>query len=391
MVFTNKTVISLHPLKIRKDQKNYVVEDEVTGDFYEMPEVCITAMELINQKKRLDEIEDILSAQFPDEDVDVIAFVNQLFEIDLVSELDGEKVPRSSVLESNTGFSWIPPGFGRLFFNPFSSKVFIGLLSISITLILLKPDLYPNYTDLFIFDMFLSNIVAWMVITFLLVLLHEIGHVLAARSEGLPAKIELGNRLFLIVLETNLTQVWELPAERRNRIYLAGMYVDMVVLFFALAGQFFIETSLINSLLKLIVLNAFIRLVFQSAVFMKTDLYYVMENITGCYNLMENGQNFLAKWLPFLRVSQTETFAGEEKIVRRYAGFYLAGVVITIAITAYYYIPQLIFAVNQIMLPGFSEPIGSMRFWDSVVFLLQIVLVMGLLLYSWTKKYRYSS
>jgi putative peptide zinc metalloprotease protein len=43
------------------------------------------------------------------------------------------------------------------------------------------------------------------------------------------------------------------------------------------------------------------------------------------------------------------------------------------------------------MLPGFSEPISSMRFWDSVVFLLQIVLVIGLLLYSWTKKYRYSS
>jgi putative peptide zinc metalloprotease protein len=47
--------------------------------------------------------------------------------------------------------------------------------------------------------------------------------------------------------------------------------------------------------------------------------------------------------------------------------------------------------VSEIMLPGFLEPITSIRFWDSVVFLLQIVLVLGLLLYSWTKKYRLSS
>jgi putative peptide zinc metalloprotease protein len=392
MKLTYDTEVTLSPLVIRKDKKHYIVEDTMTGDFYEMPKVCIDAIELIEQSIPLDVIENVLMERYPEEEVDIIDFIHQLLELELVSELNGEEITRIVETKNNTGFTWIPSRIGCFFFHSISVKLYIGLLAASVGMLLLNHDLFPRYKDLFVFDFMLKNVAAWLLISFLLVLLHEFGHVLAVRSEGLPAKIELGHRLFFIVLETDMSQVWKLPAEKRNKLYLAGMYFDMAVLFLALTAQFFLmEGTIFNGLLKLVVLDTFIRLTYQAAVFMKTDLYYVIENKTGCYNLMENGRGFLAKWLPFFKVSQTETFAGEEKIVRQYAGFYLAGVVITIAITAYYYIPQFIFAVNQIMLPGFSKPISSMRFWDSVVFLLQIVLVIGLLLYSWTKKYRYSS
>jgi putative peptide zinc metalloprotease protein len=392
MDFTCETQITLKQLAIRKDQKHYIVEDVMNGEFYEMPEVCIVAIELINQRKPLNDVEKELTLRFPDEEIELSDFVSQLLELDLVSEINGEEVLKSSVQKGQAGYSWVPKNLGCFFFNSFSSNLYVVLLIASIGLILYNPALFPRYSDLFAFDLMLQNIVAWMLITFVLVLLHEFGHVLAVRSEGLPANIEIGHRLFLVVLETDMSQVWKLPAEKRNKLFLAGMYFDFVVLFLALLGQMFAsEDSLIMSLLKLVVLDTFIRLVYQAAVFMKTDLYYVIENKTGCYNLMENGRNFLARWLPFLRVEQTETFDGEERLVRTYAGFYLAGVLLTIAITAYYYIPQMIFAVKEMMVPGFTEPLTSIRFWDSVVFLLQIVLVLGLLLYSWTKKYRFSS
>ncbi|UYZ22740.1 hypothetical protein [Mesobacillus jeotgali] len=392
MELTYTSEISLLPLKVRKDNRYYIVEDEVTGDFYEMPEVCITAIELMNKKIPLREIEKSLIYQYPDEDIDVWGFINQLLELNLVREIDGIPIQRSYVEQSKSGFSWLPQSLGRFFFNPISSKLYVLLLGASIGLILFKPDLFPRYSDLFMFDLMFQNIITLLLISFFLVILHEFGHVLAVRSEGLPAKIEVGNRLFLIVLETDMSQVWKLPAEKRNKLYLAGMNFDVAVLFLALAAQFFVSDNAVTiGLLKLVVLDTFIRLIYQTAVFMKTDLYYVIENLTGCYNLMENGRNFLARWMPFLRVPETETFAGEEKFVRRYAGFYLAGVLLTFIITAYYYIPQMIFAVSEIMLPGFLEPITSIRFWDSVVFLLQIVLVLGLLFYSWTKKYRLSS
>jgi putative peptide zinc metalloprotease protein len=392
MVFTYETQVTLKQLAIRKDKKYYIVEDVLNGEFYEMPEVCIVAIELINQRKSLNDVEKELTIRYPDEDINLSNFVSQLLELDLVSEINGEKMLKSLIQKEQTGYSWIPINLGRFFFNHISTKLYLVLFIASISLILYNPNLFPRYSDLFAFDLMLQNIVAWLVITFILVLLHEFGHVLAVRSEGLPAKIDIGHRLFLVVLETDMSQVWKLPAEKRNTLYLAGMYFDLVVLFLALLAQIFTsEDSLMMGLLKLVVLDTFIRLVYQAAVFMKTDLYYVIENKTGCYNLMENGRNFLARWLPFLRVPDTEAFDGEERLIRTYAGFYLAGILLTITITAYYYVPQMIFAVNQIMLPGFFEPVSSLRFWDSVVFLLQIVLVIGLLLYSWTKKYRYSS
>jgi putative peptide zinc metalloprotease protein len=392
MNITQETQVLLHSLNIRKDTSHYIVEDVATAEFYEMPEVCIVAIESINKGKPLGEIEKFLITKFPDEDIDLLDFVNQLLNLGLVSGIDGEVIPRNLIIEKHSGFSWIPQTLGQFYFNSISSKLYVLLLVASIGLVLFKPDLFPHYSDLFMFDLMFQNIIALLLISFLLVILHEFGHVLAVRSEGLPAKIEVGNRLFFVVLETDMSQVWKLPAEKRNKLYLAGMNFDIVVLFMALLAQIFTtENTLTMGLLKLVVLNTFIRLIYQAAVFMKTDLYYVLENTTGCYNLMENGRNFLAKWLPFLSVPETETFAGEEKFVRRYAGFYLTGILLTLIITAYYYIPQMFFAVNEIMVPGFLEPITSIRFWDSVVFLLQIVLVLGLLLYSWTKKYRLSS
>ncbi|WP_226677938.1 hypothetical protein [Mesobacillus jeotgali] len=392
MDITYESQVTLKQLIIQKDINHYIVEDVLNSEFYEMPEVCISAIELINRKEPLDDVEKELIARYPDENIDILIFISQLIDLNLISELDGEKILSSSMQEKHSGFSWIPQTLSQFFFNPISSKLYFLLLTTSTVLILFNPNLFPRYSDLFAFDLMFQNVLALLLISFFLVILHEFGHVLAVRSEGLPAKIEVGHRLFFVVLETDMSQVWKLPAEKRNKLFLAGMYFDVVVLFIALFAQLFVtENSLTMGVSKLVVLNTFIRLIYQAAVFMKTDLYYVIENTTGCYNLMENGRNFLSKWLPFLRVPETETFDGEEKFVRRYAGFYLSGILLTLIITAYYYIPQIIFAVNEIMMPGFYEPITSIRFWDSVVFLLQLVLVSGLLLYSWTKKYRLSS
>jgi putative peptide zinc metalloprotease protein len=391
MNISYETKLSLRFLTIQKQSKHYIVEDSETGEFYEMPPVCIDAIVMINESTPLDEIESCLKGNYPNEKINILEFVHQLMQLNLVSEIDGVVLTRNIEFKDHAGYTWIPASLGRLFFNQISVKLYILLLAASVTMLLIKHNLFPRYQDLFVFDLMLENVAVWLLISFLLVLLHEFGHVLAVRSENLPARIEVGHRLFLIVLETDMSQVWSLPAEKRNKLYLAGMYFDIAILFGALTAQFFTkEHVLITGLLKLIVLNTFIRLVYQTCVYMKTDLYYVIENWTGCYNLMENGRNVLGKWLPFLKVAQTEMFEGEEKFVRRYAVFYIGGVAASIALATYYYIPQLIHAVSHHMLPGFTEPLTSLRFWDSVAFLLQIVLITGLLIFSWSKKYRFS-
>ena len=186
-----------------------------------------------------------------------------------------------------------------------------------------------------------------------------------------------------------MSRVWSLEPKKRNRLYLAGMYFDVSVLFLGLLVQLlFVDQFLIVGIAKMVVISTFIRIIYQFCVYMKTDLYYVLENCSGCYNLMENGQMFLKRWIPFLPTSgKSETFKGEEKLVRPYAVFYLFGVLVTITIAIFYNFPLIIHA-GILVSPGFLEPVSSIYFWDATVFFLQFILMFGLLAYSWTKKNR---
>ncbi|WLR54355.1 hypothetical protein LC048_18205 [Mesobacillus subterraneus] len=196
MNITHETHVLLHSLNISKDTSHYIVEDVANAEFYEMPEACIVAIESINNGIPLGEIEKSLIIKYPKEDIDLVDFVDQLLKLGLVSEIDGEVIPRNPATKLHSGFTWIPQILGSFFFNSISSKLYFLLLLASVGLILIKPDLFPRYSDLFVFDLMFQNVLALIVISFFLVILHEFGHVLAVRSEGLPAKIEVGNRLF---------------------------------------------------------------------------------------------------------------------------------------------------------------------------------------------------
>jgi hypothetical protein len=236
------------------------------------------------------------------------------------------------------------------------------------------------------------NIPIWMALTFVLVLIHEMGHILAIRSFNLPTKLEIGHRLFLIVFETDMSAVWKLPSKDRNKLYLAGLCFDTFIIFIAFIGQltFSIASPMILGILRIIVLDTFIRMVYQLCVYMKTDLYYVIENNTGCYNLMENAQQLLRDYFGLKAKDPAPgevVFESEKRTVLWYSIFYMVGVALTIFLYLFFYIPQLIYALKRI-LPGLQATTTSLTFWDSAVFVLQILIGFVLLVYSWIKKYR---
>ncbi|MGZ4161426.1 MAG: hypothetical protein ACXVNF_11635, partial [Neobacillus sp.] len=252
------------------------------------------------------------------------------------------------------------------------------------------PALFPRYKDLFIFHLMVLNIPAWMLLTGILVLVHEFGHVLAIRAQNLLTKLEVGHRMFLVVLETDMSSVWKLPSKDRNVLYLAGLCFDTMILFLALISQLIFSNGpgIFLSIMHLVVLDTFIRMVYQFGIYMKTDLYFVFENVSGCYNLMENAQQSIRKRLPFQR-SPSKTaveFAGERNSVFLYSIFYLLGMVLTVTLYVVFYIPQLFYSIKKV-LPNFGKAPASLAFWDAALFMLQIALGLFLLLYSWRKKY----
>lgn len=390
MNITLHSRISIVSIEIHKDKKNYIVEDKLTGEFFEMPEICIEAINMINQGLLLVEIESTLLGKFPKDEVEIVDFANQLFELGLIDQIDGEKIERKQISKEPPRMLWVSPKLGRFFFNKFTVLLYSLILVLNIVIFIVHPSLFPHRDDIFVFEIMVVNVIFWMAFSFLFVLIHEFGHVLAIRAHNLPTKMEIGHRMFFVVLLTDMSSIWRLPTKERNILFLAGLYFDSILLFLALITQLFFPNSsnFIIGLVQLATFDIVLRMIFQCCIYMKTDLYYVFENVSGCYNLMENAKQAISKRLSFLRLQQMDEviFSGEKRIVSFYTLLYFLGFIITIFIYFNYYIPEIIHVGEQI-LPGFVNPPTSLLFWDAVVFSLQVSIFIILLLYSWRKKY----
>ncbi|GAA3407249.1 PqqD family protein [Paenibacillus hodogayensis] len=383
-------------LVIRPDRQGYIVEDAAAGDYYEMNELCVRALQRMQEGAAIGEIEAELRERFPREDVDVIGFADQLQEMGLVAELDGVALRRDEgpaqggvgagrpAGDRQGGFAWIPASFARFWFHPLLLLLYGCAIAANAAILIVRPDLFPRYGDVFLFDSMVLNSVVWLGLSFVLLMLHELGHIMAVRSFGLPARLGIGHRFVFVVFETEMDGIWRLTPKQRNVAFLAGMGVDQLVLLLCLALQaaFPEQSGLIGGLAALAALDVFVKLAFQCCFYMKTDLYYVAENVTGCYNLMERSRDWLAGKLWKGRSAQKQP--EETRAVRWYALFYAAGYVFSVTLIAVFFAPQLIVSVTTIV-PWLAEPQQPARFWDAVVFLVELLGLGGLLAYAWSK------
>ncbi|WHY01630.1 hypothetical protein [Neobacillus sp. DY30] len=393
MNITLHSRISIVPIDIHKDKKHYIVEDKLTGEFYEMPEICIEAINRINQGFRLGEIETTLMGKFPKEEVNLIDFANQLFEMELIDQIDGVRIEKKQISNEQSEMLWVSPKLGKFFFNKFTVQIYSVIFVLNIAIFIVNPSLFPRRDDIFVFDIMFVNVIVWMSFSFLFVLIHEFGHVLAIRAHNLPTKMEIGHRMFFVVLLTDMSAIWKLPPKDRNILFLGGLYFDSVLLFIALIVQLFFSNGpfLIVGLMQLATFDIVLRMIFQCCIYMKTDLYFLFENVSGCYNLMENAKHAIRKQLSFLKLKPMDeedevVFAGEKMAVNTYTIFYFLGFMVTIVLYFMYFIPQMI-QVGIKLLPGFVQPPTSLLFWDALVFSLQVGIFISFLLYSWRKKY----
>ena len=74
--------ITLYELSIKKEKKNFIVEEPISGDFFEMTEITVEAIRRIEMGEGLDEVEKMLKRNYPEEEVDMVVFVEQLVELD---------------------------------------------------------------------------------------------------------------------------------------------------------------------------------------------------------------------------------------------------------------------------------------------------------------------
>ncbi|WP_054859235.1 hypothetical protein [Gracilibacillus sp. JCM 18860] len=390
MTISLKSTLTLYPLTIKEDKKHYLVEESISGEFFEMPKVCIDAIKMMNNGFNLGQVQASLLQTYPKEEVDLLDFSHQLVELGLVQSIDGKIIEMKKENHKIRGFEWIPAKVGKLLFNRVTSKLYFLVFMMNILFLVLNPKLLPTYQDMFVFDVMIWNVLIYAVLSLILLLIHEMGHVLAIRSHNLPTNWNIAHRLMLVVMETDLTAAWKLPNHRRNILYLGGMCFDQVLLFTALSWKLTLPNDelILHGILSMIALDIFIKTIYQCCFYMKTDLYFVFENISGCYNLMENAKQHLREWLPFIKEDTTTTVYQEEKrTVRLYSYFFLCGIILTFSLFAFYFLPQAVYVYMNII-PQLLLPMNSVYFWDAIIILGQSLIILVLLFYSITKSKR---
>lgn len=116
MELTLNSTVCLHTIQFRKEQKNYIVKDTITGEKYEMPPLWIDALAMMRDGFLLGEIEEKLKEEYPAEEINMLAFTRQLLELELVEMVDGEEIACTKKKEKDY-LAWLRPRVEQFFLS----------------------------------------------------------------------------------------------------------------------------------------------------------------------------------------------------------------------------------------------------------------------------------
>jgi putative peptide zinc metalloprotease protein len=387
LTLRDDSLVTLHPLHIGEEQDGEVeVGRPDTGVFIALPAEGVSLVRMLTDRMPLSEV----AARFQTThgaEVDVVDFVRELSGCGFVHTVDG--VVLTEQPESDAGTE--PRGWRLLARLPqrrvawLLSRparacylvVWAGLLS----LLVARPDLWPSAGDAFLDIGVLGNLALLTLLGWLLVFLHECAHLVAVRARGCSGTLDISHRLQFLVAQTDMSSVRVLPRNQRYAPYLAGMTWDATLLLLCLLLRVAGTPSPLPGLVAYLLAMA---LLFECAIFLRTDLYYVFTNLLRLGNLMQDTRRWVANLGARMlrnppRHDLSDVPARELRVVRWFAPFAMIGVVVAVGQFVLLGLPLLLRFVAEAA-SGLAADPRSLPFWDSVGLLGVVGAQFGLLL-----------
>ncbi|MFF5295981.1 M50 family metallopeptidase [Paractinoplanes globisporus] len=326
------TRVRLHDLSMRADGDEWIVGRVETGDFIAVPALACEILRLLGEGLTIDSVRDRVRAA-TGEDVDVAGFAGSLMELGFVAEVDDERLdgaepPRSTL-------PWLRPAHVRWLLTWPTAVAVAVLVLAAVVAVAWRPSLAPRYGDLLwtsrgSFVLAASAITAWLIIG-----LHELGHLATARAVGVPGRMSLSTRLLFLAAQTDVSGIWAAPRWTRIVVYLSGIAVNLAV---AAAGVLVrvwaAPGTLPDRLAAVTTMTALVLLVSQFFVFMRTDLYFVLQDLSGCRNLFADGSAYALWWARLRRGPDPSPAlpARERRAVRWYTVLLVVGSAISLGV-----------------------------------------------------------
>jgi radical SAM protein with 4Fe4S-binding SPASM domain len=336
--------VEFNPLLKTKVEGRWIVGQEDTGTYGEFPEIGVRILEELEKEKDVKRVTEKIY-QETKQSYDIQDFIKSMLYSGFIKSINGRLLDREKLTprKIESVFNQINP---KLFSWIFSWPV--GLLSLAFTVIALilmisNPAFRPHYRNMIVSNFYTITGFAVVIAGVILASKHELFHFFAARKYGVKSAFRLSTRLYLLVMETDVSNVWVLPKRKKLLVYLAGAFNDIVtlsllviLLYFgsshswlaklasgANGGIFasiysFLSHPWFDKIAKLLIFTSFYMIVFQCMFYMRTDFYYTIAHSLNCRNLMEDTQKYiyLNFILPFLKkLSQIKIFPFRNKIM----------------------------------------------------------------------------
>lgn len=281
------TRVQLHDLAVRRDRDEWIVGRMATRTFVALPAAGARAVELLGEGLSVARTAEVLREE-TGEKFEITDFVRDLAGLGFVARIGDCPVhdpepPRATL-------PWLRPRQVRLALHP-APPVLVGvLLAAAVVALFRRPDLLPGYRDLLWSPHGSLVLLTGAAAGWTLLLAHELAHLVTARAAGVPGKMRLGTRLQFLVMQTDISGIELAPRRHRLTAYLSGIAFNLSVasaLILTLTQTDPGTTT--HELLAAALLLALMPLPFQCMVFTRTDLYFVLQDLTGCRDLYGDG------------------------------------------------------------------------------------------------------
>jgi len=293
-ILTPETKLSLHPLTIRREDGQHIVGRVETGRFITLPEIGLHVLTPLQEGRSLGETEAWIHEQNGLK-VDVRDFTLKLLALGFVRSIDGNVLESQG--EMKITFPWLKPEHVRwLFSKPMNLAILLVYALAGLTL-LSDGALIPRPVDFIWHSSMMVVMLGNAVWSLLSLAAHEMAHLAAARSLGIPGRIGLGTRLHYLVSHTDVSSLWAVPRRKRYRVYMAGIVWDLLVMAIALLLKAYAPLSdMGRGICSAIMLIGYLRLLWEFYFFIRTDIFFVLQDLLRCRDLYGDAGRYLG-WI----------------------------------------------------------------------------------------------
>jgi hypothetical protein len=294
-------------------------------------------------------------------------------------------------------FSNFPQSLAKRIFSQRAVLIYSGVIGLGCMAIVLDPSVIPTWKAHFFKENFTVMRLGLVLINCLILFLHEMAHLVAARAVGISSQMGISHRLWFLVAETDMTGVWSVPRYQRYLPFLAGILLDatsaaiLILLLFAHNREWLNLHPVALQLSRAILLTYLMSLLWQCYLFMRTDFYFVLANFFRCKNLMKDTEAFLQnqvyrilrtkKW-----VDQSHIPRSERRVIRWYSVLWLIGRIAALSSLTIITVPLIWqYGLEIIKVLGNGYAANPYAFIDALVMLFVVFAFQGLGFGLWTR------